>query len=262
MMAPKANILGVRVSAINMEMALSTIDEWITRQDPHYVCVTGVHGIMESQRDGVLHRIHNAAGLVTPDGMPLVWLSWLMGFRHVERVYGPDLMLAVCEHSAKQGYRQFFYGGAPGVAEKLAARLQSRFPGLQVSGFYAPPFRPLTPEEDQAVVEQINAAQPDILWVGISTPKQERWMAEHVGRLCAPVLIGVGAAFDFHAGIKKQAPRWMQKGGLEWLFRLLTEPRRLWRRYLTNNPLFLWLVLLQVLGRGRGGRGYNFRGPG
>jgi N-acetylglucosaminyldiphosphoundecaprenol N-acetyl-beta-D-mannosaminyltransferase len=148
------------------------------------------------------------------------------------------------------------------VAEKLTARLQDRFPALQMSGFYAPPFRPLTADEDQAVVERINAAKPDILWVGISTPKQERWMAEHVGRLCAPVLIGVGAAFDFHAGVKKQAPRWMQKGGLEWLFRLLTEPRRLWRRYLTNNPLFLWLVLLQALGRGRGGRGYDFRGPG
>jgi N-acetylglucosaminyldiphosphoundecaprenol N-acetyl-beta-D-mannosaminyltransferase len=175
-----------------------------------------------------------------------------MGFRHVERVYGPDLMLAVCEHSAKRGYRHFFYGGAPGVTEKLAVQLRSRFPGLQVAGTYSPPFRPLTPEEDREVVERINSSQPDIVWVGIGAPKQERWMAEHVGRLCAPVLIGVGAAFDFHGGLKKQAPRWMQKSGLEWSFRLMSEPRRLWRRYLVNNPFFLWLIFLQALGRKSG----------
>jgi N-acetylglucosaminyldiphosphoundecaprenol N-acetyl-beta-D-mannosaminyltransferase len=245
----QANILGIGVSAINMKMALVTIEEWISRRELHYVCVSGVHGVMESQRDAELRRIHNAAGLVTPDGMPLVWLSRMFGFRHVERVYGPDLMLAVCACSAEHGYRHFFYGGAPGVGEKLAARLQSRFPTLNVVGTYSPPFRPLTPEEDQAVVEYINAVQPDIVWVGLSTPTQERWMAVHVGKLSAPVLIGVGAAFDFHAGLKKQAPRWMQQSGLEWLFRLLTEPRRLWRRYLVNNPWFLWLVLLQALGR-------------
>jgi N-acetylglucosaminyldiphosphoundecaprenol N-acetyl-beta-D-mannosaminyltransferase len=249
MAIPRVNILGVGVSAITMAMALRTIEGWIARRDPHYICVTTVHGVMESQQDEDLRRIHNAAGLVTPDGMPLVWLSRLMGFRHVERVYGPDLMLAVCERSAAWGYRHFFYGGGPGVAEKLAARLQSRFPGLKLAGTYAPPFRPLTPEEDRAVVERINAAQPDIVWVGISTPKQERWMAEHVGRLSAPVLAGVGAAFDFNAGLKRQAPRWVQKSGLEWSFRLLMEPRRLWRRYLINNPWFLWLILRQALGK-------------
>jgi N-acetylglucosaminyldiphosphoundecaprenol N-acetyl-beta-D-mannosaminyltransferase len=249
MTIPRVNILGVGVSAISMPMALRTIEGWIARRDPHYICVTTVHGVMESQQDEDLRRIHNVAGLVTPDGMPLVWLSRLMGFRHVERVYGPDLMLSVCERSTELGYRHFFYGGGPNVAEELAARLQSRFPGLKLAGTYAPPFRPLTPEEDQAVVERINAAQPDIVWVGISTPKQERWMAEHVGRLSAPVLAGVGAAFDFHAGVKRQAPRWVQKSGLEWCFRLLMEPRRLWRRYLINNPRFLWLILLQALGK-------------
>ena len=246
---PRANILGIGVSAINMERTLEAIAEWISRREPRYVCVTGVHGLVESQRDEELRRIHNAAGLVTPDGMPLVWLSRLKGFRHVERVYGPDLLLAVCEHSVKRSYRHFFYGGASGVAELLTSRLQSRFPGLHIVGTDSPPFRPLTPEEDLAAVERINAAQPDIVWVGISTPKQERWMAAHVGRLTAPVLIGVGAAFDFHAGLKKQAPRWMQRSGLEWLFRLLSEPRRLGPRYLVNNPWFLWLVLLQALGR-------------
>jgi N-acetylglucosaminyldiphosphoundecaprenol N-acetyl-beta-D-mannosaminyltransferase len=246
-----ANILGVEVSAINMEIALRTIERWISRQESHYVCVTGVHGVMESQQDEELRRIHNGAGLVTPDGMPLVWLSRLMGFRYVERVYGPDLMLAMCERSIKWGHQHFFYGGAPGIAEKLVVRLQSRFPGLKVCGTYSPPFRSLTLEEDRAVVAQINALNPDIVWVGISTPKQEYWMAEHIGRLSAPVLIGVGAAFDFHAGLKRQAPHWMQRSGLEWLFRLLMEPRRLWRRYLINNPHFLWLVLLQALGTGR-----------
>jgi N-acetylglucosaminyldiphosphoundecaprenol N-acetyl-beta-D-mannosaminyltransferase len=245
----RVNILGVQVSAINMALALTTIEQWIARHDQHYVCVTGVHGVMESQGDEELRRIHNAAGLVTPDGMPLVWLSRLKGFRQVERVYGPDLLLEVCERSARQGYRQFFYGGAPGVAERLAARLQARFPGLQIAGVDSPPYRPLTPEEDAAIIEAINAANPSILWIGLSTPKQERWMAAHLGQLKAPVLIGVGAAFDFHAGVKRQAPRWMQRSGLEWSFRLAMEPRRLWRRYLVNNPRFLWLVLLQTLGR-------------
>jgi len=245
----RANILGVHVSAVDPETALEVIEGWISRREPHYVCVSGVHGVMESQRDNQLKQIHNAAGLVTPDGMPLVWVSRLMGFSRVRRVYGPDLMLALCERSVKPGYRHFFYGGAAGVPEKLAARLEARFPGLDVAGSYSPPFRALTPEEEREIVERINAAQPDIVWVGISTPKQERWMAEHVARLNAPVLVGVGAAFDFHAGLKKQAPKWMQKSGLEWAFRLMSEPGRLWRRYLVNNPFFLWLIFLQALGR-------------
>ncbi len=245
---PRVNILGVGVSAINMTMALEIIDGWIAHRESHYVCVTGVHGVMESQRDENLRRIHNQAGLVTPDGMPLVWLSRLKGFRHVDRVYGPDLMLALCERSVARGYRHFFYGGAKGVPEQLSEVLQRRFPGLCIVGTYSPPFRPLTAEEDEEVVRMINGADPDIVWVGLSTPKQERWMADHVGRLTAPVLIGVGAAFDFHTGRKPQAPRWMQRSGLEWLFRLLTEPRRLWRRYLINNPLFIALILLQAAG--------------
>ena len=245
---PRANILGVGVSALNMAMALEIIEGWIERREPHYVCVTGVHGVMESQRDEELRRIHNRAGLVTPDGMPLVWLSRLQSFHHVERVYGPDLMLALCERSVAKGYRHFFYGGAEGVPEQLASVLQKRFPGLQVAGTFSPPFRPLTADEDDRIVQMINAAAPDIVWVGLSTPKQERWMAGHRERLTAPVLIGVGAAFDFLTGRKPQAPRWMQRAGLEWLFRLLTEPRRLWRRYLYHNPRFVLLVLLQWSG--------------
>lgn len=246
-MLKRTNVLGVGVSAVNMQMTVDTIDTWIRNREQHYVCITGVHGVIESQRDKVLQRIHNASGMTTPDGMPLVWLSHLSGQKHVSRVYGPDLMLAVCEVSVERGYRHFFYGGAEDVPETLANRLASRFPGLQVVGSYSPPFRPLSPDEDEAIVQKINEARPDIIWIGLSTPKQERWMAEHVGRLSAPVMIGVGAAFDFHSGRKKQAPRWMQRSGLEWLFRLLTEPRRLWKRYLINNPLFVVLVILQLL---------------
>lgn len=244
----RVDVLGVRVSAVNMEQALGTIEGWISSRRPHYVCVSGVHGVMESREDEELRRIHNAAGLVTPDGMPLVWLAYLNGFKQVERVYGPDLMLALCERSVARGYRHFFYGGAEGVPEKLANRLQRRFPGLQVAGCYSPPFRPLTDEEDERIVQSINEKEPDIVWVGLSTPKQERWMAAHVGRLSAPVLIGVGAAFDFHSGLKRQAPRWMQRSGTEWIFRLITEPRRLGRRYLVNNPTFVLLMLRQMLG--------------
>jgi len=236
----RVDVLGVEVSAIDMAQALATIDGWIAAGARQYVCVTGVHGVMESQRDNVLRQIHNGAGLVTPDGMPLVWLARRAGFSHVTRVYGPDLMLACCQASVARGYRHYFYGGAPGVAERLSERLKARFPGLQVVGTYSPPFRPDVSLEDTAVMDRINAAGADMVWVGLSTPKQEVWMYQHRPHLTAPVLIGVGAAFDFHAGVKRQAPRWMQRSGLEWLFRLTQEPRRLWRRYSRNNTRFLF----------------------
>lgn len=247
-MIPRVNVLGVAISAINMEIALTTVEGWIRRRELHYICVTPVHSVMECQRDPSLRKIFNASGLATPDGMPLVWLCRLGGYPRVERVYGPDLVLALCEHSSAYGYRHFFYGGAQGVPEQLAINLQSRFPGLVVAGTYSPPFRSLTLEEDAQIVQMINTAGPDVVWVGIGSPKQERWMAGHRGQLAAPVLIGVGAAFDFNTGRVKQAPRWMQRSGLEWLFRLMTEPRRLWKRYLINNPLFVFLVVAQMLG--------------
>jgi len=245
---PFSNVLGVGVSAIDMEMALEQIRDWIEGGDRTYVCVTGVHGVMESRRDEHLRRIHNRAGMVTPDGMPLVWLSRLKGHTHVERVYGPDLLLAACDKSLQTGWSHYFYGGGLGVTKKLAAQLSKRYPGLKIAGTGAPPFHPLTKEEDEVEIAQINAAHPDLLWIGLGTPKQEYWMADHLGRVDAPVMIGVGAAFDFHAGIKQQAPCWMQRSGLEWLYRLASEPRRLWRRYLVNNPLFLILILLQLSG--------------
>jgi len=245
---PRVDILGVGVDASTMAAALGTIEDWISRGEPRYVCVTGMHGVMECQRDEQLRRIHQGAGLVTTDGMPLVWLCRLKGRRNVERVYGPDLMLALCARSVSRGYRHFLYGATPQVLDTLATRLVARCPGLQVVGTYAPPFRAPTAEEEDAILRQIRAARPDIVWIGLSTPKQERWMADHVARLAGPVLIGVGAAFDFHAGLKRQAPRWMQRNGLEWLFRLLSEPRRLARRYLTNIPLFAWYLLLDAVG--------------
>jgi N-acetylglucosaminyldiphosphoundecaprenol N-acetyl-beta-D-mannosaminyltransferase len=249
----RVNILGVGVSPINMDQAVGEIEGWITERRSHYVCITNIHGIVESQRDSGLRRIHNSAGLVTPDGMPLVWASHLLGFPHVERVYGPDLVLALCERSAGRGYRHYFFGGAPGVAGQMADCLRQMFPGLTVAGTYAPPFHPLTAEDDERIVRAINRARPDIVWVGLSTPKQERWMAAHIGRVNAAALIGVGAAFDFLSGSKRQAPGWMQRNGLEWFFRVATEPRRLWRRYATNIPAFLGLFLAQVTGLRRYG---------
>ena len=242
-MIQRVDILGVGVSAIDMGMAVDEIGRWIDESERSYVCVTGVHGVMESQRDPELKAIHNGSGLTTPDGMPLVWLGRHAGAGHMRRVYGPDLMLALCEVAAARGWTSYFYGGKDGTAEILAARLQARFPGLQVVGTYAPPFRPLTSQEDDEVVEVINAARPDLVWVGLSTPKQERWMAAHRARLTAPALLGVGAAFDIHAGQLRQAPPWMQRRGLEWLYRLYREPARLWRRYGSMIPRFIVAIV-------------------
>lgn len=246
----RVNILGVGISAINMGQALEIIDDWIATREPHYICVTPAHGVMDCHAEPELRQIFNSSGLTTPDGMSIVWLLRLHGKKHVSRVYGPDLMQAVCERSSSRGYRHFLYGGAEGVAEALRDRLSAACPGLRIVGTHCPPFRELTPEEDQDVVRRIDASGADVVWVGISTPKQERWMARNVGRLNAPVLIGVGAAFDFLSGRKRQAPRWMQRSGLEWLFRLMTEPRRLWRRY-ARYPVFALLVLGQALGLSR-----------
>ena len=242
-------ILGTAVSAITLTRAVSTIERWIADRTPHYVCITGVHGVIECRRDPQLRRIHNEAGMVTPDGMPLVFMARRLGFTNVSRVYGPDLMRLFTEISAQKGYRQFYYGGGPGLAERLATTLKTRHRTLTVAGTLTPPFRPLTPEEDNAVIARINAAAPDILWVGLSTPKQELWMASHIGRLNVPVLVGVGAAFDFLAGTKSQAPTWMQNCGLEWLYRLTQEPARLWRRYSRIVPLFMVLAAAQPINK-------------
>jgi N-acetylglucosaminyldiphosphoundecaprenol N-acetyl-beta-D-mannosaminyltransferase len=239
----RVNILGLGVSAIHMEQALSIIERWVAGRDPHYVCCADVNVIMHGYRDAELRHIYNHAGLLTPDGMPLVWWSRRTGQPHVTRVYGPDLMLALCA----SGHRHFLYGSTTQVLDKLTAQLRARLPAVAIVGSYAPPFRPLTEAEDAEVCDLIANSRADVVWVGLGTPKQDHWMAGHVGKVSAPVLIGVGAAFDFLSGSKPQAPLWMQRRGLEWLFRLATEPRRLWKRFAINIPHFMWLTLLQHL---------------
>lgn len=244
-MSGHVDVLGVRVSAIDLESAVDRIGGWIESGHREYVCVTGVHGVVESLQQPDLIGIHNEAGMVTPDGMPLVWCSRVAGASWVERVYGPDLLLQLCEESLTKGWSHYFYGAAPGVADRLAARLTTRFPGLKVAGTYSPPFRELDEGEVDEVVDMINLAAPTIVWVGLSTPKQERWMNSFRHRLDAPVFIGIGAAFDIHAGTLRQAPPWMQRSGLEWLFRVMVEPRRLWKRYLIMVPTFLVRIALK-----------------
>jgi N-acetylglucosaminyldiphosphoundecaprenol N-acetyl-beta-D-mannosaminyltransferase len=248
-------VLGVNVCAITMDDAIATLERWISEGRREYVCVTDVHCIMECRRDQLLRRIYNDAGMVTPDGVPVVYFLRLIGKKRTQRVYGPDLMREMTAVSGRRGYRQFYYGGDVGVAEKLKETLVGSVPGLQVVGTFCPPFRKMTPEEDRAVVDAINAARPDIVWVGLGAPKQERWMAEHLGRIDAPVMVGVGAAFDFLTGTKRQAPVWMQRHALEWLFRLCSEPRRLWRRYAYVVPGFAFLAAGELLRRAVRNRG-------
>jgi N-acetylglucosaminyldiphosphoundecaprenol N-acetyl-beta-D-mannosaminyltransferase len=239
----RVDVLGVLIDALDPLAALEIVSGWVRGGAREYVCVTGVHGVMESQRDPQLALVHNQSGLTVPDGMPLVWCCHRAGRPATRRIYGPDLMLAVLQRAAENGWSNYFYGGAEGVAELLAQRMCTTFPDLIVGGTESPPFRQLTEQEGVAVRTRINTSGAQLVWVGLSTPKQERWMAQHRAGLEAAALIGVGAAFDFHTGRVRQAPPWMQRHGLEWLFRLLVEPRRLWRRYARNNPRFVLSVL-------------------
>lgn len=247
-MPKRINVLGVGISVLNLSSALEAIAAAVRERRKGYICVTGVHGVIEAQDDPAFKRILNGAFLCTPDGMPMVWAGKLNGHRDMRRVYGPDLMLDVCAWSETSGAKHFFYGGAEGVAELLVRKLKEKFPKLQVAGTFTPPFRALNADEEKTLAEQIREAQPDIFWVGLSTPKQEKFMAEYLPKLDATVMIGVGAAFDFHSGRVQQAPRWMQRSGLEWFYRLCSEPRRLGKRYLRNNPLFALKFFGQLLG--------------
>jgi len=243
---PRVNVLGVGLSAINLDSAVDAVTKALEQKQKGYVCVTGVHGVSEAQKNPAFRAILNSSFLTTPDGMPMVWMGKLQGFKEMGRVYGPDLMLRVCDWTRSRGFRHFLYGGAPGVVEELKARLERQFPGLQIVGHYTPPFRPRSVEEEAQLTQQVASLKPDLFWVGLSTPKQEQFMAKYWQRLDATLFFGVGAAFDFHAGRMRQAPRWMQRSGLEWLFRLICEPRRLWKRYFKNNPLFLWRAACQL----------------
>ncbi len=242
----RINVLGVGISEINYDVALAHVADAIASRRKGYITVTGVHGVSECQSDGALRDIHNASFLTTPDGMPMVWMGKLHGSAVIDRVYGPDLMLLVLKHGLERGWKHFFFGGGDGVAEKLKASLEARFPGLRITGTYTPPFRPLNAEEEASLAAQVAEAQPDCFWVGLSTPKQERFMAKYLAQLDTTLMFGVGAAFDFHAGMVPQAPRLLQRAGLEWAYRLAKEPKRLWKRYLKNNPLFLARIFLQL----------------
>jgi N-acetylglucosaminyldiphosphoundecaprenol N-acetyl-beta-D-mannosaminyltransferase len=245
--APHFKVLGVRVDAVQIPEVVSRMERWIQERGAgHYIAVTGMHGIMEAQQDPGFRSILKAADLVVPDGMPLVWLGRWHGHALGRRVYGPELVETFCRATGPL-YRHFFYGGGPGVADRLADVLKQRY-GINTVGTYSPPFRPLSEEENAQVSCQIQGAAPDVVWVGLSTPKQERWMCEQRHRLTVPLMAGVGAAFDFVAGTMKQAPAWMRENGLEWLFRLSHEPRRLWRRYLISGSKFVWNVFLELLG--------------
>jgi N-acetylglucosaminyldiphosphoundecaprenol N-acetyl-beta-D-mannosaminyltransferase len=238
----------VRVSALTFDAALGSVLEARDAGDHLDVHFCTAHTVVEASRNVQLRHALERAEVVAPDGMPLVWVGKLQG-RNVERVYGPDFMLAMFDRGRARGYRHYLYGGAPGVAERLAERMSKRFTGLEFVGIQVPPFRALSPAEDAAAVDAINAARPDCVWIGLGSPKQDLWVAEHRARLTAAAVLAVGAAFDFHAGVKRQAPRWMRRSGTEWLFRLLSEPRRLWRRYTVINLQFLALIARQALGR-------------
>ena len=226
---------------------IQLILSWVLGGESRYACIANVHTIMEAYDSVVFRRLVNNADLVTSDGMPLVWMMRAKGVKRQERVYGPTLMLKVIESAARENVPVGFYGSAPKVLESLVHRMQARYKGLKVAFSCSPDFRPMSPEEDASIIEKINQSGTRILFVGLGCPKQEYWMAEHRGRVNA-VMIGVGAAFDFHSGVKPQAPAWMQRVGLEWLFRLAVEPRRLWKRYLYHNPRFMVLAVGELLG--------------
>lgn len=241
-------ILNVSIAAINIHLSIYKISNFFsTTSSKGYITVTGVHGVMESLRSPEVREAHRGAWLTVPDGMPLVYIGKLMGHKEIGRCYGPELMLAVMGDSVKNGYSHFFYGGREGVAQNLKLEMEKRFPGVNIVGVYTPPFRPLNAEEKQEFIARVKAAKPNIIWVGLSTPKQELFMHEYLPLLETNLMIGVGAAFDIHTGSIKSAPRIMQKLALEWLYRIYQEPRRLWKRYFINNPLFIWNFLLQVL---------------
>ena len=248
-------ILGVPLGLIDYERTLDWIDAMAAEREQGYVCVCNVHTVMASQEDQELRSALIGASLNVPDGQPLVWALNALGHSLSDRVYGPELMARACARAASSGKRFYLYGGRnQGALVQLALNLRQRYPGIRIVGGYSPPHRLLTAEEQAAVVAEINDARPHIVWVGIGVPKQEKWMAALRPLLDAPVLVGVGAAFDFHAGLVSQAPSWMQSAGLEWAYRLAQEPRRLWRRYLRYNPRFVVAFARQLLAYKNAGR--------
>ena len=253
----RINVLGVGISILNLERAVQQIIAAAQRKNfSGYVTVTGVHGVVESQRDPELKCIHNRSFLSTPDGMPMVWLGKWSGYKDMGRVYGPDLMLTICEATATENEGHFLYGGVEGVAQNLATQLVKNFPGISISGTHTPPFRRLTEEEEQSLYKELKKTKPRYIWVGLGTPKQEKFMHDFLAKYPdltkdwnhGLVMLGVGAAFDFHTERILQAPRWIQNAGFEWLFRILIEPKRLWKRYAYSIGYFIKNIIPQMMG--------------
>lgn len=244
----KANVLGIGIDAVNMEQALERIATDLRQRRKGYVCLAGVHGVMEAQRDPALAAIYAGAALAAPDGMPTVWVGRHQGYKKMERVAGPDLMLEVIGRKEFRGYSHFLCGGKDGIAQELRDELLDRYPYVKIAGIYTPPFGPMSRFQEMDFVDMVNRVQPDIVWVGISTPKQERFMARYLPLLDTTLMFGVGAAFDFHTGRIADCADWIKRAGLQWLDRLLQDPRHLWKRYLRNNPPFLFYSFLQFTG--------------
>jgi len=253
-------LFGVRLDALSMKELITHIDAAIKAKTPGFVCFCTVNNMVEALRSPQYVACLSRASLRLLDGMPLVWLAHRAGIPHAEQLCGPDVLPRLCEHSVGAQYRHYFIGGGPGVAEALACSLRARYPGLIVAGFSSPPFHPVSPSVDETEVQRIADACPDIVWVGLGSPKQDMWMCAHRDRIPA-IMLGVGAAFDFHTGAVQRAPRWMTRRGLEWVYRLAKEPGRLWRRYLVGNAVFMLHLVPVLLGRNlrsrQEGRGAN-----
>jgi N-acetylglucosaminyldiphosphoundecaprenol N-acetyl-beta-D-mannosaminyltransferase len=245
---PAAKLLGIAVEALNMELTLKRISGELEARRKGYICMAGVHGIMEAHRNAELAAIYAGSSITVPDGTPTVWVGRWEGHKAMQRVAGPDLMLEVFRRKEFADYTHFLYGGEEHVAEELRERFTQRFPWARIVGTYTPPFRDLNAEEEESLIARICELKPDIIWVGISTPRQERFMHRYLNRLDTTLMFGVGAAYDFHTGRIHDAPQWIKTIGMQWLHRLLQDPRRLWKRYLRNNPAFLWHIALQLSG--------------
>ena len=241
-------VLQASIDAVSWDAALSRIAAWAAKRESRYVCICNAHSVVTAGQDPAFGRVVAQADMATPDGAPVAWMIRKLGFKNQQRINGPDLMWKYCAQAAQRGESIYLYGGTPDTLLALQARLAQEFPGLTVAGAFSPPFRTATAAEDADAVERINASGAGTVWVSLGCPKQELWMAAHRGRIHA-VMIGVGAAFDYHAGTIQRAPLWMQHAGLEWLHRLASEPRRLWKRYLVTNTLFVLGAARQLMAR-------------
>ncbi|GLZ88434.1 UDP-N-acetyl-D-mannosaminuronic acid transferase [Metapseudomonas resinovorans] len=243
-----ASVIGAPIDSLGWRTALQRIEGWAAARESRYVCICNAHSVVTARKDTIFGKVVREADMATPDGAPVAWMMRRLGVASQERINGPDLMWRYCAEAAQREESIYLYGGMPNTLEILQKKLLSEFPGLKIAGAYSPPYRQLTDDEDSAVIKAINDSGAGTVWVSLGCPKQEKWMAEHRGLINA-AMIGVGAAFDYHAGTIKRAPLWMQRNGLEWLHRLCSEPRRLWKRYLVTNTLFIFYAGRQLLSR-------------